>query len=103
MSSLRCLAQRNEVINHVGIVRMSPWLNGKFLFVYCGRAKLITGHGPMRAAAATVQLLRHGVGQHAADSTEAAAVTLDISRVSLDTIVYDFHVIWETKPQKTDY
>ena len=62
-----------------------------------------TNYGAWPYAAATVQLLRRGVGQHAADSTEAAAVTLDISRVSLDTIVYDFHVIWETKPQKTDY
>ena len=91
-------ASRNEVINHCGIVRMSPF---KLICLYrrcCAEliAQLIMGHGASRALAATLaahaqQLLLltgDGGGGH-----------LDHSRV----LSYDFHVICETKPQKLNF
>ena len=67
MSSLRCLAQRNEVINHVGIVRMSPWLNGKVscLFIVAARK---TNYG---AWTKVLSWPPPRVGQHAAAAADS--------------------------------
>ena len=85
---------RNEVINHCGIVRMSPF---KLICLYRSAeliAQLIMGHGASRA-----ERLRASAQQLLLLTGDGGGGHLDHSRV----LSYDFHVICETKPQKLNF